>query len=153
MFDILKDIIDILKTDTQTDRGVEDIHLSLLLRCEVAEDCGIGMDSKRTVIEEVRGTVHELQTVEEVEAGILTLEINAYHGTSRLAELLLCKGMKLIILQAYIVDELDLLERLQFLCQFQGVRRLYAIAGIKRLQSHGLKESSLRRHVSAEVEE
>ena len=111
------------------------------------------MNGERAVVEEIRGAVHELQTVEKVETSLLTLEVHADHRPRRLTKLLLSERMKLIILQSDIVDKLDGLERLQLLGQCQRIRRLHTIAGIEGLQAHGLKESSLRGHVRTEIEQ
>ena len=110
------------------------------------------MDGKRTVVEEIGGTMNQLQMVQETETRLLVLQIDADHRSGSLAKLLLCQLMEWIILQAHIVHTLDLRERLKLPCQLQRIAALHAITRIERLQSDGLHISHLRSHVGTKVE-
>ena len=72
------------------------------------------MDGQRAVVEEIGGTVDKLQMVDHAEASILRLQVDAHHSTRRGTELPLCELVERIILQAYIVDTLDLRQSLKF---------------------------------------
>ncbi len=61
------------------------------------------MDGQRSVVEEIGGTVDELQMINHTEAGLLRLQVDAHHGTRRGTELPLCQLVERIILQAYLV--------------------------------------------------
>ena len=104
LLDILEQVVDILQSHAKAYRSVEDIHFGESLRPEVAEDGGVGVDGKRTVVEEVGGTVDELKVVQEAEARLLVLEVKANHSSGSLSELLLCQLVIRIVLQSYIIS-------------------------------------------------
>ena len=111
------------------------------------------MNGERTVVEEIGGTMDELQIVEETEAGFLAFQINADHGSRRLAKLALRQFVVRIILQTYIVYILNLRQGAQFFGKFQGIAALNTIACIECFESDGLHIGNLWSHIGAEVEE
>ncbi len=153
MRDIIKYVIDCLETDGEADCRVEHIHAGTLLIGEGTEDGAGGMDGKRLVVEEVGGTTHKLQAVDEAEAGILVGKVDGHHGTRCLAKLLNGELVVWIVLQTYVGDVLDGLERTQALCQLERIGCLLTVAHVESLQSDGLHVGHVGSHVGAKVEQ
>ena len=131
LLDVFEEIIHILQTYAEADGGIFYIHRLTHTLGECAEDGACRMDGERTVVEEIGGTMDELQIVEETEAGFLAFQINADHGSCRLAKLALRQFVVRIILQTYIVYILNLRQGAQFFGKFQGIAALNTIACIE----------------------
>ena len=111
------------------------------------------MDGKRTVVEEVGGTVDELKVVQEAEARLLVLEVKANHSSGSLSELLLCQLVIRIVLQSYIINLYYLRQLPHSLCQLQCVCRLHGVTSRQSLQSQRLHIGGMRCHICSEVED
>ena len=104
--------------NAESDCRIQDIHTCTHFLRETSENRAGRMNGKRAVVKQVGGTMNQLQIVDEIETGILALQIYTDHSSSRFSKLLDSQLMERIILQTHIVDTLDFRQSLEFLCQF-----------------------------------